>query len=71
MDFCYDLIDRVTANIESFLADKPNQTAFEPEKALDHRAELWSRIGAQGDCVKALAEFNIRHNATGPAQTQA
>lgn len=60
LDYC----DTVTANIESFLKDKPRVMTFALEHAKEHFRGFWSLIGAAGDLQAALAEFDTAYNAS-------
>jgi hypothetical protein len=60
-DFC----DTVNANVELFLKDKTRTLAFPLDRAKERFCEFWERIGAEGDLEAALAEWDIRCNASG------
>lgn len=62
-DIALDYVDTVTANIEQFLADKPDQITVRLEAARQDFPRFWERIGARGDVAAALAEFDVHHNA--------
>lgn len=64
MDGARFYVETVTTNIEAFLRDKPHQVTVWLENAADWFPALWERIGGQGDCDAALAEFGVRHNAS-------
>ena len=61
----YDYIDTVESNITHFLRDKPHAMAFRLEHAKRDFTHFWERIGAEGDLERALAEWDVRHNASG------
>ncbi|SCZ65569.1 hypothetical protein [Thiohalomonas denitrificans] len=62
-----DYVQTVTANIELFLAGKPNKMQFRLENAKQDFRKFWDRIGAEGDLEAALAEFDVAYNAeSGP-----
>jgi hypothetical protein len=58
--------DTVNDNIELFLRDKPHQMTMWLHDINDPFRLYWKQIGAQGDLEAALAEWNVRHNATNP-----
>ena len=64
MDFCVDYCNTVNANIRHFLKDKSRWMTFRLENAKSDFALFWDRIGAVGDQQAALAEWNVRYNAT-------
>ena len=59
-----DYLDTVESNIDLFLKDKPHQMRFRLEQARADFDAFWTWIGARGDLGKALAEWDIRHNAS-------
>jgi hypothetical protein len=59
-----DYVETVTANIECFLADKPNRMAFQIENAKAEFPQFWESIGARGNLAAALAEFDVAYNAS-------
>jgi hypothetical protein len=59
-----DYIATVEANISLFLRDKPNVIDVRLEHAAEDFAAFWSWIGARGNKAAALAEWQIRHNAS-------
>lgn len=67
LDICRDYVDTVTANIELFLADKPNVMTINLETAIDEFPQFWRRVGMEGDLSAALSEWGVRHNASQPA----
>jgi hypothetical protein len=66
IDLCLDYCDTVTSNIELFLKDKSSRMDFFLEDAKTDYREFWNRIGAEGDLEAAIAEFEIKYNATMP-----
>jgi hypothetical protein len=67
MDVCRDYVDTVTANIKAFLRGKSRAMTVRMESGADDFVDFWERIGASGNLPAALAEWEIRHNAGGPA----
>jgi hypothetical protein len=67
LDICRDYVDTVTANIELFLADKPNVMTINLEAAIDDFPRFWRWAGLEGDLSAALREWEVRHNASRPA----
>lgn len=63
-DTALDYIDTVESNITHFLRDKSETMAFRLESAKGDFERFWNRIGAEGDLEKALAEWDVRHNAS-------
>lgn len=59
-----DYIDTVEANIRLFLRQKPLQMTFRLEHAKADFTQFWHWIGAEGDLDNALAEWDVRHNAS-------
>lgn len=59
-----DYVDAVEANIRLFLRDKPRQMALRLERASLDFPRFWQAIGAEGDLDAALAEWQVRHNAS-------
>jgi hypothetical protein len=59
-----DYLTTIDTNIELFLKDKPQKSLFKLEQAQSDFKHFWRQIGAQGDLNKALAEWQIRHNAS-------
>jgi hypothetical protein len=62
---CLDYCDTVNSNIQMFLKDKTHRMDFRLENAREDFARFWEMIGAEGDFDAAIAEFDIRHNASG------
>jgi hypothetical protein len=65
MAICLDYCETVDSNIESFLEDKTRKMDFRIESAKEDFVRFWEMIGAEGDMEAALAEFDIRYNASG------
>jgi hypothetical protein len=61
-----DYCNTVTSNIELFLKDKSKWMNFSLENAQEDFPRFWDLIGAEGDLAAALAEFNIKYNASKP-----
>ncbi|GAB4294928.1 MAG: hypothetical protein Kow0096_11400 [Thiohalomonadaceae bacterium] len=59
-----DYVATVEANITHFLKDKRHKMNFCLENAKDDFRRFWHWIGAQGDLAAALAEWDLRHNAS-------
>ncbi len=59
---CYDYVDTVNANIESFLSNKTKSMIINLESIEDDFKEFWKRIGAIGNLENALNEFKVPHN---------
>ena len=64
MEICRDYVRTVNTNITHFLTGRPNRMAFRLEAAASHFADFWARIGAEGAYEAALAEWEVRHNAS-------
>lgn len=64
IEFCRDYVATVTANIEAFLRGKSRVHRVRLESAKQDFAAFWQAIGAEGDLAAALAEWDIRHNAS-------
>lgn len=56
----------VTANIRAFLKGQTHTMEFPLEDAKTLFPRFWDWIGAEGDLDAALAEFDVRYNATRP-----
>jgi hypothetical protein len=59
-----DYLDTVQANIALFLRDKSQVMTFRLEHAREHFRAFWDWIGAKGDLPAALAEWELRYNAS-------
>lgn len=64
MEVALDYCDTVNANIEAFLKDKSRKMDFDIRDASTGFRRFWELVGAEGDLKAALAEFDVRHNAT-------
>ncbi|WP_197673511.1 hypothetical protein [Pseudomonas pohangensis] len=65
LDFCVDYCETVNSNIQLFLRNKTHKMNFALERASSDFAELWERVGAQGDFNAALEQWQTKHNASG------
>ena len=63
-DVCADYCETVNANIAMFLKDKTNKMDFSLENAKEDFKKFWELIGAQGDLLSALSEWDIAYNKT-------
>jgi hypothetical protein len=71
LELCRDYIETVHENVSYFLRDKPNQITINLEDIKTGYKAFWDRIDAEGDLEKALAELDIRNNAsTAPSLTE-
>lgn len=61
-----DYIDSVESNIALFLSNKSHTLSFSLENARSDFVRFWAWIGAEGDLQAALAEWEVRHNASKP-----
>ena len=59
-----DYVETVTENIAAFLQTKTNKMAVHLEAIADDFPTFWNSIGAQGNLSAALAEFDVKHNAS-------
>ena len=59
-----DYIDSVNENIRSFLRGKPHKMEFYLDNAKTDFTAFWYDIGAKGDLKAALAEWDVKHNAS-------
>lgn len=57
-------LETIEANIRHFLKDKSQQMSFRLETAAEDFRRFWDWIGAEGDLDAALAEWQVRHNAS-------
>jgi len=64
LELARDYIDTVEGNIRLFLRGRPHTMEFRLEEAKEAFVDFWNRIGAEGDLKRALAEWEIRHNAS-------
>lgn len=59
-----DYLHTVEANIRCFLKDKTRVMDFALEQAERDFQRFWHWIGAEGDLPQALAEWQVRYNAS-------
>ncbi len=59
-----DYVHTVERNIAAFLAGKPHTMVVRLENAKEDFRAFWDWIGATGDLDAALAEWDVRHDAT-------
>jgi hypothetical protein len=59
-----DYIDTVETNIALFLKNKPHTMNCLLEQAREDFKRFWSWIGAHGNLDAALAQWDVRHNAS-------
>ena len=64
MTVALDYIETVSTNIRVFLANKKHVFEFKMEKAQTDFEQFWNWVGAKGDRANALAEWEVRHNAS-------
>ncbi len=64
MSVALDYYETVNSNIDLFLKDKSKKITITLENIDEGFLEFWNLINAQGDLSAALAEFNMRYNAT-------
>lgn len=60
-----DLVTTVNANIRAFLRDKTHVVSGDIDDVTSWFPAFATAIGAEGDLAAAVAEFRVRHNATG------
>lgn len=59
-----DYVDTVTENIRFFLKNKSNKVNFRLENAESDFLQFTTMVGAKGNLDRALAEFDVKHNAS-------
>lgn len=64
LDVCIDYCETVNFNIEAFLKDKTNKMNLTLENAKEDFKEFWILIGADGDILEALREWDVAYNKT-------
>ncbi len=64
MSVSLDYCDTVDSNIELFLKDKTRKFSINLEHIQQEFPTFWELIGAEGDLISALAEFDVKYNAT-------
>lgn len=62
---CYDYVDTVNLNIESFLATKTRVMTLTLQEVERGFPVFWKTIGARGNLEHALKEFSVSHNSSG------
>jgi hypothetical protein len=70
LEICQDYCETVGENIRLFLKDKSRVMTVRLEQAKEDFTRFWSWIGADGDLVASLAEWETRHNKT-PTEAKA
>lgn len=63
-ELALDYINTIESNIQLFLKDKTHKMNFSLENAATDFKIFWENINAAGDLQKALAEWNVFHNAS-------
>ncbi|MEO1189430.1 MAG: hypothetical protein AAFW60_10185 [Pseudomonadota bacterium] len=66
VSICADLVETMNANIRAFIKHRKQSISIKLEDPKEQFAEFWRQIGADGDLKKALAEWDVRHNANMP-----
>ncbi len=61
---CHDYITTVNSNIEFFLSNKSKKATLNLENINTDFPIFWDKIGAKGDLISALKEFDSRHNSS-------
>lgn len=64
LDVCKHYCDTINENINSFLNDKTNKMVFQLESSKDDFKNFWKQIGAEGNLVDALQEWDKKYNAS-------
>jgi hypothetical protein len=64
LDLALDYVDTVEANIAHFLKDKSMTMELNLASAQADFSQFWQRIDAQGDLHRALAEWQVKYNAS-------
>lgn len=59
-----DYCETVTDNIAAFLKDKPHKIEVSLDNAREDFRRFWQYIGAEGSLDTALAEFDVKYNAS-------
>ena len=67
---CYDYVDTVDSNIESFMSDKTKTMIINLENIEDDFKEFWAKIAAKGSLENALNEFKVPHNPSSKRKIQ-
>lgn len=63
LEVCKFYVDTVNYNVTQFLKDKPSMTMY-LEAIRDTFPEFLDRINAEGDIKAAMAEWDVKHNAS-------
>ena len=66
IDHARDMVETVTANIETFLHGKPHVMRMRLDEVQAEFPAFWDWIGAEGRLDSAMQEWSIRHNETAP-----
>jgi hypothetical protein len=66
LDMALDYVRTAERNVVAFLTGKPNVMVVRLEQAKDDFRTFWEWVGAEGDLDAALAEWDVRHDATRP-----
>jgi hypothetical protein len=66
LDVALDYVRTVERNVAAFLRDKPHVMEVRLEHAKEDFRGFWEWIGAEGDLDAALAEWDVRYDATPP-----
>lgn len=64
LEACYDYISTVNSNIEFFMANKSKKITLNLEDINVDFPIFWEKIGAKGDLLLALKEFEFKHNSS-------
>jgi hypothetical protein len=64
LDICLDYCHTVTANIETFLKNKPYQMKISLENLSKEFPIFWNKIEAEGNLNAAISELTKLHNST-------
>ena len=66
IDMATDYVRTVERNIAAFLKDKPLVMEVRLAHAKEDFRAFWEWVGAEGDLDAALAEWDVKHDATTP-----
>jgi hypothetical protein len=67
LEMALDYVHTVDRNIAAFLRGKPHVMTVRLEHAKEDFRAFWDWVGATGDLDAALAEWDVKHDATEPA----
>ncbi|MET0772078.1 MAG: hypothetical protein ABWZ82_03255 [Candidatus Limnocylindrales bacterium] len=67
LEMALDYVHTVDRNIAAFLQGKPHVMTVRLEHAKEDFRAFWDWVGATGDLDAALAEWDVKHDATDPA----